>query len=80
MTETTEDIVLVPPFTVGDSDDFTETDYNQYFLEEAKPLDGKKKKIDEILNIEILITWYRICKRQYNIFFLIGLFYRHFNY
>jgi hypothetical protein len=30
------------------------------FSEEAKVLEGKKKKIDEILNIEILVTGYRV--------------------
>ena len=30
------------------------------FSEEVGPLEGKKKKIDDILNIEILITGYRI--------------------
>ncbi|MBC8522181.1 MAG: hypothetical protein H8D26_09405 [Methanomicrobia archaeon] len=35
------------------------------FTEEEVPLEGKKRKIEEILNIEILITGFRIGKSKY---------------
>jgi hypothetical protein len=35
------------------------------FSEEEKPLDGKKNKIDEVLNIEILVTGYRISDSKF---------------
>ena len=35
------------------------------FAEEEHPLEGKKKKLEEILNIEILITGYRISDSRY---------------
>lgn len=35
------------------------------FAEEEVPLEGKKRKIDEILNIEILITGFRVGKSKY---------------
>ena len=35
------------------------------FAEEEAPLDGNKKKIDEILNTEILIIGFRIGKSKY---------------
>ena len=35
------------------------------FAEEKQPLEGKKRKIDEILNTEILITGFRIGKSKH---------------
>ncbi|MCD6214935.1 MAG: hypothetical protein J7J46_08190 [Candidatus Desulfofervidus sp.] len=35
------------------------------FAEEEAPLEGKKRKIEEILNIEILVTGFRIGKSKY---------------
>jgi hypothetical protein len=35
------------------------------FAEEEHPLEGEKKKLEEILNIEILITGYRISDSRY---------------
>jgi len=35
------------------------------FAQEAGPLDGEKVKLDSILNIEILITGYKIKKSKY---------------
>lgn len=35
------------------------------FAEEEHPLEGKKKKLEEILNIEILITGYRVSDSRY---------------
>lgn len=42
-------------------------DYPKFceFAEEEQPLEGKKRKIEEILNIEILLTGYRIGKSKY---------------
>jgi len=36
------------------------------FADEPKPLEGDKQSIDSILNIEILITNYRIGKSKYH--------------
>jgi len=35
------------------------------FADEPEPLEGKKKKIAEILNVEILVTGYKIGKSKY---------------
>lgn len=35
------------------------------FAEEEVPLEGKKKKIEEILNLEILVTEFRISRSKY---------------
>jgi len=35
------------------------------FAEEEQPLEGKKRKIEEILNLEILITGFKIGKSKY---------------
>lgn len=35
------------------------------FADEEAPLDGKKRKVDEILNTEILVTGYRVGKSKY---------------
>lgn len=36
------------------------------FADEEQPLEGKKKKLEDVLNIEILITDFRISKSKYN--------------
>ena len=35
------------------------------FAEEEQPLEGKKQKIEEILNLEILVTGFKIGKSKY---------------
>ena len=43
------------------------TEYPHFgeFAEEEAPLEGKKKKIEEILNTEILVIGFRIGKSKY---------------
>jgi hypothetical protein len=42
-------------------------EYPQFsdFATEDKPLDGEKRKLDDILNIEILITGFKVGKSKY---------------
>ncbi|MEA3338623.1 MAG: hypothetical protein U9R15_01525 [Chloroflexota bacterium] len=42
-------------------------DYPRFsdFAEEENPLEGEKKKLDEIVNMEILVTGFKIGKSKY---------------